>query len=66
MAKNETTAALSNLYKVTYQYVAPNGFLRQGSIVIEAETEEKAKADALSRIPTDKQRHPKVASVTKY
>lgn len=60
---NDTTATL---YRVNYQFVAANGALRAGAIVIDTTSAEEAKKQAAESLKTSALRHPKITSVKAY
>lgn len=63
MAKNDPTSAL---YKVGYTYVAKDGQLRSGAIVIDTTSAEKAKEEAIEKLKATNFNHIRLTSVKAY
>lgn len=53
-----------NVYKVTFTYAAPNGFLRSGAIILDAENETAARVIAQANIQAH--RHAVITKVALY
>jgi len=53
------------LFKVNYQFVAPNSALRGAALVVEAIDAETAKAGAAALIPSG-HKYPKILSAAEY
>lgn len=64
MAKNETNAVVP--YKVQYNYINPDGFLRTGAIVLEKATPEEAKTEAETRLAAIGHKYTRITRVKPY
>lgn len=65
MAKNETATATA-LYKVNYSYVAKDGQLRAGAIVVDTTSAEEAKKEAATRLTNTSFNHVRITGVKTY
>jgi len=67
---NETTQNVANasatLYRVSYTFVTESGSLRNGAVVVEETTPEKASEIAIARIQKLGNRHVRISSVKPY
>lgn len=70
MAKpNETTndaTTATALYRVNYQYVAKDGQLRAGAMVLDTTSAEKAKEEAKAKLASTNFAHPRITNVKAY
>lgn len=55
-----------NVYRINYTYVAANGQLRSGAIVLEAAHEDEASELALAGLPASQKKWAKVTSASLY
>lgn len=60
------TATAGSLYRVNYQYIANNGQLRAGAIVIEAKDASEAFEIANAKLPSFGLRFPKITNAKPY
>jgi len=64
--KTKTNAATGSLYRVNYQYVAKNGALRAGALVIEAKDTQDAWNKAEEKLPSFGLSHTKITNAKPY